>query len=275
MKKREKTANLVNESEILETQNIDLKSQIQDLQKQKRNLMDMLSMHLATCVKQTPTPTLENVQTFDEYVAGSESFNGSFQDGGQSSFCSDASGDFPIDHQTVTERINSKLINNMSTSYSRTSASSPSSSPSTSSSTSSSKSSSSTSSSSSSNNTSNDSNNTSTTAVYYQSKGKTNLGINKSNNFQTSENKSVKNKLITVQTTEMKKSSTGIYRTNFNCNYHHHHHNNNNDDSDIYKPNGLLDNNNFFTTTKTDVFGTGNDYSNAFGNNHLDNGCMA
>lgn len=45
--------NLVQESEILETQNIDLKTQIQELESQRRRLVDMLSMHGPACVKQT------------------------------------------------------------------------------------------------------------------------------------------------------------------------------------------------------------------------------
>lgn len=51
LKKREKTVNLVQESEILETQNIDLKTQIQELESQRRRLVDMLSMHGPACVK--------------------------------------------------------------------------------------------------------------------------------------------------------------------------------------------------------------------------------
>ncbi|CAH2248048.1 jg12746 [Pararge aegeria aegeria] len=51
MKKRERTVNLVNESEILENQNIDLKAQLKDLEVQKRQLIDMLSVHSASCVK--------------------------------------------------------------------------------------------------------------------------------------------------------------------------------------------------------------------------------
>lgn len=53
LKKREKTVNLVQESEILETQNVDLKTQIQELESQRRRLVDMLSMHGPACVKQT------------------------------------------------------------------------------------------------------------------------------------------------------------------------------------------------------------------------------
>ncbi|XP_011862431.1 PREDICTED: proto-oncogene c-Fos [Vollenhovia emeryi] len=52
LKKREKTVILVQESEILETQNHDLKSQIQELETQRRRLVDMLSLHTPTCLKQ-------------------------------------------------------------------------------------------------------------------------------------------------------------------------------------------------------------------------------
>ncbi|XP_023947164.1 transcription factor kayak [Bicyclus anynana] len=55
MKKRERTVNLVNESEILEHQNIDLKAQLKDLEVQKRQLIDMLSVHSASCVKNSRT----------------------------------------------------------------------------------------------------------------------------------------------------------------------------------------------------------------------------
>ncbi|CAK1582721.1 unnamed protein product [Parnassius mnemosyne] len=51
MKKRERTVNLVTESEVLENQNIDLKAQLKDLEVQKRQLIDMLSLHAASCVK--------------------------------------------------------------------------------------------------------------------------------------------------------------------------------------------------------------------------------
>ncbi|XP_044254892.1 activating transcription factor 3 isoform X2 [Tribolium madens] len=49
LKKREKTANLVNESETLETQNIELKTQLQELQNQKRGLIEMLELHRPLC----------------------------------------------------------------------------------------------------------------------------------------------------------------------------------------------------------------------------------
>ncbi|CAD6222595.1 GSCOCG00001045001-RA-CDS [Cotesia congregata] len=57
LKKREKTVILVQESETLESQNHDLKSQIQELETQRRRLVDMLSLHGPTCLKQGNTNT--------------------------------------------------------------------------------------------------------------------------------------------------------------------------------------------------------------------------
>ncbi|XP_073984175.1 activating transcription factor 3 isoform X2 [Rhodnius prolixus] len=55
LKKRERTVNLVQESEILETQNHDLKSQIKELENQRRKLVDMLSGHRPSCSKNYQT----------------------------------------------------------------------------------------------------------------------------------------------------------------------------------------------------------------------------
>ncbi|CAH1159922.1 unnamed protein product [Phaedon cochleariae] len=49
LKKRERTANLIQESEVLESQNVDLKGQLQELQSQKQTLMELLSMHRPHC----------------------------------------------------------------------------------------------------------------------------------------------------------------------------------------------------------------------------------
>lgn len=49
IKKRERTVNLVQESEILESQNYELKTQIQELETQRRRLVDMLSSHSPNC----------------------------------------------------------------------------------------------------------------------------------------------------------------------------------------------------------------------------------
>ncbi|XP_063239103.1 activating transcription factor 3-like isoform X1 [Bacillus rossius redtenbacheri] len=51
LKKRERTHNLVQESEVLESQNHELKSQIQELEGQRRRLVDMLSVHTPTCMR--------------------------------------------------------------------------------------------------------------------------------------------------------------------------------------------------------------------------------
>lgn len=52
LKKRERTANLIHESEVLETQNIDLKNQLHVLQKEQLTLTEMLSQHRPICQQQ-------------------------------------------------------------------------------------------------------------------------------------------------------------------------------------------------------------------------------
>lgn len=52
LKKREKTTNLMQESNVLETKNYDLKSQIQELETQRNELMKMLSAH--PCARRHP-----------------------------------------------------------------------------------------------------------------------------------------------------------------------------------------------------------------------------
>uniref|UniRef100_A0A1B6DII2 BZIP domain-containing protein n=1 Tax=Clastoptera arizonana TaxID=38151 RepID=A0A1B6DII2_9HEMI len=64
LKKRERTVNLVQESEILENQNHDLKSQIQELETQRRRLVDMLSVHRPSCTKPQHYNNIDNSQTF-------------------------------------------------------------------------------------------------------------------------------------------------------------------------------------------------------------------
>lgn len=61
LKKRERTANLVTESETLETQNIELKSQLQQLEKERFELANMLTNHRATCQKHVPKVTRDFV----------------------------------------------------------------------------------------------------------------------------------------------------------------------------------------------------------------------
>lgn len=52
MKKRERTINLVSESETLETQNQDLKSQVRNLEMERRTLAEMLQAHGQSCLRQ-------------------------------------------------------------------------------------------------------------------------------------------------------------------------------------------------------------------------------
>lgn len=61
LKKRERTANLVTESETLETQNFELKSQVQELERTRLRLLDVLTMHRSVCQKNIPTITRENL----------------------------------------------------------------------------------------------------------------------------------------------------------------------------------------------------------------------
>ncbi|XP_055549311.1 activating transcription factor 3 [Wyeomyia smithii] len=64
MKKRERTVNLVNESETLDAQNKELKSQVSELENQRRKLMEVLQAHSSTCVHQKgyqPLPSLSTI----------------------------------------------------------------------------------------------------------------------------------------------------------------------------------------------------------------------
>lgn len=63
MKKRERTINLVNESETLETQNIDFKNQIRELENQRRKLNEILQAHSPHCVHQGGYQPLPSVST--------------------------------------------------------------------------------------------------------------------------------------------------------------------------------------------------------------------
>ncbi|XP_065095093.1 activating transcription factor 3 isoform X2 [Ochlerotatus camptorhynchus] len=64
MKKRERTVNLVNESETLDAQNKDLKQQMAELESQRRKLIEVLQAHGPTCVHQKgyqPLPSLSTI----------------------------------------------------------------------------------------------------------------------------------------------------------------------------------------------------------------------
>lgn len=70
MKKREKTINLVSEAETLETQNIDLKQEIQNLEITRRTLTEMLQSHAPACMNgplQMPTFSTSLAKLLQEY----------------------------------------------------------------------------------------------------------------------------------------------------------------------------------------------------------------
>ncbi|XP_065333002.1 activating transcription factor 3 [Cloeon dipterum] len=79
LKKREKTVNLVQESEVLDSQNQELKAQIKNLESEQRHLMDMLTMHQSSCLKLQPqseyvdphqvAPHLSQQQQFANYYS--------------------------------------------------------------------------------------------------------------------------------------------------------------------------------------------------------------
>ncbi|XP_066145472.1 activating transcription factor 3 [Euwallacea fornicatus] len=62
LKKRERTANLIHESETLESQNIDLKNQLQELRSQEQMLLDVLSVHRPQCQHNIGPATRESLQ---------------------------------------------------------------------------------------------------------------------------------------------------------------------------------------------------------------------
>ncbi|KAJ8683473.1 hypothetical protein QAD02_019265 [Eretmocerus hayati] len=72
LKKREKTVILVQESETLETQNHELKSQIQELETQRRRLVDMLNLHGPTCLKQPLQTDSTYTNQYGEMVSGGQ-----------------------------------------------------------------------------------------------------------------------------------------------------------------------------------------------------------
>uniref|UniRef100_A0A182VWH9 BZIP domain-containing protein n=1 Tax=Anopheles minimus TaxID=112268 RepID=A0A182VWH9_9DIPT len=64
MKKRERTVNLINESETLDAQNKELKSQVSKLESEYRKLVEVLQAHGPTCVHQKgfqPLPSLSTI----------------------------------------------------------------------------------------------------------------------------------------------------------------------------------------------------------------------
>nr|CAH7763158.1 unnamed protein product [Callosobruchus chinensis] len=75
LKKRERTANLVHESETLEAQNIDLKQQMQQLQSQKQSLMDILSVHRPLCRHNIGPVTRDHLYRLPPVTSVMESHN--------------------------------------------------------------------------------------------------------------------------------------------------------------------------------------------------------
>lgn len=66
MKKRERTVNLVNESETLDAQNKELKAQVSELESQRRKLMEVLQAHSGSCVRREgfgPLPSLSTIRS--------------------------------------------------------------------------------------------------------------------------------------------------------------------------------------------------------------------
>ncbi|XP_058060053.1 activating transcription factor 3 [Anopheles bellator] len=64
MKKRERTVNLINESETLDAQNKELKSQVSKLESERRKLLEVLQAHGPKCVHQKgyqPLPALSSI----------------------------------------------------------------------------------------------------------------------------------------------------------------------------------------------------------------------
>lgn len=61
LKKREKTINLIQESQTLDDQNVDLKKQLQELQNQRRQLHEMLTSHRPHCKHNVSRVTRDSV----------------------------------------------------------------------------------------------------------------------------------------------------------------------------------------------------------------------
>uniref|UniRef100_A0A2M3YZ97 Putative cyclin-dependent serine/threonine-protein kinase n=1 Tax=Anopheles braziliensis TaxID=58242 RepID=A0A2M3YZ97_9DIPT len=78
MKKRERTVNLINESETLDAQNKDLKSQVSKLESERRKLLEVLQAHGPKCVHQKgyqPLPLLANLPELNGTTNGGGSSN--------------------------------------------------------------------------------------------------------------------------------------------------------------------------------------------------------
>ncbi|XP_035897670.1 activating transcription factor 3-like [Anopheles stephensi] len=75
MKKRERTVNLINESETLDAQNKELKSQVSKLETEYRKLVEVLQAHGPTCVHQKGYQPLPSLSTI---ISGSSAGGGKY-----------------------------------------------------------------------------------------------------------------------------------------------------------------------------------------------------
>ncbi|XP_059481367.1 activating transcription factor 3 isoform X2 [Neocloeon triangulifer] len=69
LKKREKTVNLVQESEVLDAQNHDLKAQIKNLEAEQRRLVDMLTVHQPACINNITSNPVSLIGVKDPQMA--------------------------------------------------------------------------------------------------------------------------------------------------------------------------------------------------------------
>lgn len=69
-------SSLFQESETLETQNLDLKTKIQELEDERRKLVEVLSVHRPSCKKQSfaPSPSVYTEYSRSEYSASTGSY---------------------------------------------------------------------------------------------------------------------------------------------------------------------------------------------------------
>uniref|UniRef100_A0A182NQF3 BZIP domain-containing protein n=1 Tax=Anopheles dirus TaxID=7168 RepID=A0A182NQF3_9DIPT len=88
MKKRERTVNLINESETLDAQNKELKSQVSKLETECRKLLEVLQAHGPTCVHQKGYQPLPSLSTI---TGSSSSSSGSSSSGGNGKYLNDLS----------------------------------------------------------------------------------------------------------------------------------------------------------------------------------------
>lgn len=124
LKKRERIANLMTESETLETQNVDLKNHLQELKNQERLLMEILTVHRADpacyrpqCQHEIGPATKESLYKLPPVASVMEQHS-------YSRAAQDSPPDFRSQHMEILTRSNGVSVSNQLT-YSRTSYSKP------------------------------------------------------------------------------------------------------------------------------------------------------